>query len=85
MCNIIQEQCPLFRSALHLLCEQKIKENSYDANLALFLAELYSQLNYDNLYGRHVIHTLKNVLSLGTETNVKSVCQVLKVSMNIKF
>ncbi|KAF5306448.1 hypothetical protein FQR65_LT07360 [Abscondita terminalis] len=79
LCNIIQVDCPLFRTALCVLCQKKVKEQS-DFNLSLLLAELYVQLGCDNIYSSLVIECLQAVLQCGDANSIKSVCQVLKLT-----
>lgn len=47
--------------------------------LTLFLAELYSQLHYENLYGKCLLDALNHLISTGDDINVKCACQALKV------
>lgn len=79
LCNIIQDQCPLFRTALCLLCQKKVEAEN-DCNLSLLLAELYVQLSYDNIYGSLVIESLESTLLCGDGNSIKAVCQVLKLT-----
>lgn len=78
--GIIERNAPLFRSELHLICSRALTEKNVDLQgLALFLAELYLQLHYENLYGKCLIDALTNLLNSGDDCNIKCVCQALKV------
>lgn len=80
LCCIIERNAPLFRSELHLICSKALIEKSVDLQgLTLFLAELYLQLHYENLYGKCLLDALTNLLNSGDDCNIKCVCQALKV------
>lgn len=43
------------------------------------MAELYTQLHHENIYGNYLIDAYKHLLAIGGNENVKSICQALKV------
>lgn len=81
LCCIIEQQCPLLRAALRLTCEKELDRNPNKGDLILFVAELYTQLHYDNIYASYLIDAFKQLLDTGGNNNVKCVCQALKVSL----
>lgn len=83
LCTFVQENCPFVRSRLHLLCEKELAEPREKQGLSLFLAELYTQLHYENLYGKSLLSALRNLLSSGRPDDIKCLCQALKVSHKI--
>lgn len=58
----------------------QLKNHSNTAGLLLFVAELYTQLHHENIYGKFLIDAFKHLLSVGGNANIKSICQSLKVS-----
>lgn len=81
LCCIVDQNCPLFRTELHLICNKTLNEKKSLQGLTLFLAELYSQLHYENLYGKCLLDALNHLISTGDDINVKCACQALKVCM----
>lgn len=77
---MVDQNCPLFRSELHLICDKMLKEKKNLQGLTLFLAELYSQLHYENLYGKYLLTALQHLINTGDDINVKCACQALKVN-----
>ncbi|XP_050301212.1 polyadenylate-binding protein-interacting protein 1 [Anthonomus grandis grandis] len=80
LCWYVEQQCPEFRAELHLRCQKEMQENPNQQNVALFIAELYTQLPHDNLYGSLLIESLTGLLNIGGNDNVKCVCQALKLT-----
>lgn len=57
-------------------------ENSDKArNYTLFLAELYSQYDWDTAFGENLLRMLQELLSFNQPADIKCVCQTLKVSI----
>lgn len=79
LCWYVEQKCPEFRAALHLRCQKELQENPNQQNVVLFVAELYTQLPHDSLYGTLLIDSLKKLLVKGESENIKCVCQGLKV------
>lgn len=81
LCFYVQEVCPFVRSRIHILCEKELLgRREKQQGLTLFLAELYTQLHYENIYGRSLMSALRNLLSSGQDSDIKCLCQALKVS-----
>lgn len=80
LCSFIEHNCPLFRSELHLKCSKALNENVQLQGLTMFLAELYLQLQYENLYGKCLLDALSSLLNTRLDADTKCACQVLKVS-----
>lgn len=79
LCCIVQESCPFIKAHLHLLCEKELQGTREIQGFTMFVAELYTQLHYDNLYGKSLISALRNLLAEGGSNNIKCLCQALKV------
>lgn len=79
LCSIVDEHYPMFRPQLHMLCEKELNSEDQNQGLTLFLAELYMQLNYETVYGKCVLDSLKKLISSGKPEYIKSACQALKV------
>lgn len=79
LCTFVQENCPLVRSRLHILCEKELAANRERQGLTLFLAELYTQLHFENLYGKSLLSALRNLLSSGEPDDIKCLCHALKL------
>lgn len=80
LCWWVEQKCPEFRAELHLRCQKQLQENSNLQSVVLFIAELYTQLPHDGLYGTLLIDSLKKLLSFGGNDSVKYVCQALKLT-----
>ncbi|XP_022917384.1 uncharacterized protein [Onthophagus taurus] len=80
ICCIVDEQSPIFRSHLHILCEKELQTNTNGQGLTLFLAELYMQLNYESIHERFLILSIENLLKMGQEEDLKCVCKALKLT-----
>ncbi|XP_066156752.1 polyadenylate-binding protein-interacting protein 1 isoform X1 [Euwallacea fornicatus] len=80
LCWYIEQRCPEFRAELHLRCQIELNENPNQQNVLLFIAELYTQLPHDSLYGAPLLDSMKKLLSNGGNDNVKCVCQALKLT-----
>ncbi|KRT86614.1 hypothetical protein AMK59_719 [Oryctes borbonicus] len=79
LCSVLDEHYPLIRPHLHMLCEKELNSDKQNQGFTLFLAELYMQLNYETVYGRCVLDSLKKLISSGKPEDIKSACQALKV------
>ncbi|RZC33929.1 polyadenylate-binding protein-interacting protein 1, partial [Asbolus verrucosus] len=80
LCCCIEQYCPEFRAELHLTCQKELKNHSNKSGLLLFVAELYTQLHHENIYGNYLIEAYKHLLSIGGNENVKCICQALKLT-----
>ncbi|KAH0811035.1 hypothetical protein MTP99_013913 [Tenebrio molitor] len=80
LCCYIEQYCPKFRAELHLTCQKELKNHSNKSGLLLFVAELYTQLHHENIYGNYLIDAYKHLLAIGGNENVKSICQALKLT-----
>lgn len=80
LCWYVEQKCPEFRAELHLRCQKDLHENPNQQNVVLFIAELYTQLPHDSLYGSLLLDSLKKLLNIGGNDNVKCVCQALKLT-----
>ncbi|CAG9761620.1 unnamed protein product [Ceutorhynchus assimilis] len=80
LCWVIEQKSAEFRADLHLKCNKELQDNPNQQNVALFIAELYTQLPHDSLYGSLLIEALKKLLSTGGTDNIKCVCQALKLT-----
>lgn len=78
---MIEEISPFFRTTLHLICERQLASKENLPGLTVFLGELYSQLHYENLYGKSLLCAMNSLLAIGDDASVKCVCQVLKVKI----
>lgn len=74
---IMDENCPFVRACLHSLCEKELEKTSNLQNLAIFYAEIYSQLNFE-LFGICLLKALKKMSS--HPENVKYICHTLKLT-----
>lgn len=79
LCWHIEQCCAEFRAALHLRCKKQLADNPNQQNVLLFIAELYTQLPHDNLYGALLIDSLNKLIQGGPD-NIKCVCQALKLT-----
>ncbi|XP_044270958.1 polyadenylate-binding protein-interacting protein 1 [Tribolium madens] len=80
LCCFIEQCCPEFRAELHLTCQKELKNHTNKSGLLLFVAELYTQLHHENIYGSYLIDAYKHLLGVGGNENVKSICQALKLT-----
>ncbi|EFA00366.1 Polyadenylate-binding protein-interacting protein 1-like Protein [Tribolium castaneum] len=80
LCCFIEQCCPEFRAELHLTCQKQLKVHTNKSGLLLFVAELYTQLHHENIYGGYLIDAYKHLLAVGGNDNVKSICQALKLT-----
>ncbi|KAL1517019.1 hypothetical protein ABEB36_000840 [Hypothenemus hampei] len=80
LCWFVEQRCPTFRADLHLSCKKELQENPNQQNVLLFIAELYTQLPHDTLYGSLLIDAMKKLLRLQGNDNIKCVCQALKLT-----
>lgn len=79
LCYHLEQNCPLFRTQLHLACSKELEDGPNKQNVLLFVSELYTQLNHQNIYGNLVTDGLKLLLMAGGNDNIKCTCQALKV------
>ena len=80
LCNIVGDQHPLFSSHLHLLCEKEVRDPRNIRNLTFFLAELYTHVDINNIYGKNLLDLFTVLIESRDVDNIKCICQVLKVS-----
>ncbi|GLV45622.1 uncharacterized protein CBL_02641 [Carabus blaptoides fortunei] len=78
---IMDENCPFVRACLHSLCEKELEKTSNLQNLAIFYAEIYSQLNFE-LFGICLLKALKKMSS--HPENVKYICHTLKSVIKLR-
>lgn len=81
LCKVIEELSPFFRATLHLICKKELESKQNLQGLTIFLGELYSQLHYENVYGKSLLCAMQTLLETGDDSSVKCVCQVLKVRL----
>lgn len=79
LCNILQEQCALFRPRLYILCEKGVHNDTNISGLTYFLAELYTQKHVQSMYGICLLDAMKNLIAKQDPDGFKCVCQTLKV------
>lgn len=80
LCYSIEQESPTFRAQLHLTCERELNSNPNKQGIVLFVAELYTQLHHENIYGRFLLNAFKQLLQERGDNNVKCVCQALKLT-----
>ncbi|XP_017780855.1 PREDICTED: uncharacterized protein LOC108565763 [Nicrophorus vespilloides] len=80
LCSVILENCISFNAHMHKLCDKELMENTAKPGLTLFLAELYMQMDLDEVYPNCLYKSIDNLLIAGGDDNVKTACQTLKLS-----
>ncbi|XP_044752229.1 polyadenylate-binding protein-interacting protein 1 [Coccinella septempunctata] len=80
LCYSVEQESPTFRAQLHLTCERELNSNSNKQGIVLFVAELYTQLHHENIYGRFLLNAFKQLLLESGDNNIKCVCQALKLT-----
>ncbi|XP_030766100.1 polyadenylate-binding protein-interacting protein 1 [Sitophilus oryzae] len=80
LCWYVEQKCPSFRADLHLKCQKALNDHTNKQNVVLFIAELYTQLPHDSLYGALLVESFKKLLTSGGDDNVKCICQALKLT-----
>lgn len=80
LCVCLEQDSPRFRAQLHLTCKNQLEKNTNKQGIVLFIAELYTQLFHENIYGKCLTDAFKELLDVGGDDNIKCVCQALKLT-----
>ncbi|KAL3283893.1 hypothetical protein HHI36_018062 [Cryptolaemus montrouzieri] len=80
LCYSIEQESPTFRAQLHITCKRELETNTNKQGIVLFVAELYTQLYHENIYGKCLINAFKQLLHDGGDSNIKCICQSLKLT-----
>ncbi|KAK9871795.1 hypothetical protein WA026_014250 [Henosepilachna vigintioctopunctata] len=80
LCHSVEQESPMFRDQLYNTCNRELMSNSNKQGIVLFVAELFTMINYDNIYRNYLIDAFKVLLREGGDSNIECVCEALKLT-----